>query len=373
MDKESADVRKRNSCFVNISPKISDSREECKSHINIISKKKSPSFSENQYLNTESREYYKKYIFDDKPVKDDSDCNDHSFSKNDAGQGDKNDFITKFDLDEIEILKKMSRELQTDENSSIGLDSNIKLFKTTVNQILENFYINMQEFELYKKKYHEILHKNRGNTVTEMEDLIKDMIQHIRSSDSSVNNSKFTDIKEFNEEFATNNRKVNIDNTKYISNSFNSTIEAFKNENYLTDSTFEQNSSKFNTSDKKEKFLNIFLQSGTRYVEIKMDDRSLFSEINIREHNFDVIKEPLASTENFKKLKEKNIELENYVKEQELYLKDREIPVKSSNAKKNIHLNEDFLDNDKNDCINKFFIFRICNYLCRKLRKNAFV
>nr|XP_026487064.1 uncharacterized protein LOC113394080 [Vanessa tameamea] len=359
MDKESADVRRLNSCFVKISPTITHLQEECKS----------------QRSNIESRKYYKKYNVNDNPVKDDSNINDRSFSKDNAGQGDKRDSITNFDLDEIElkILKKMSQELQTEDNSISSLDSNIKLFKTTVNQILENFYINMQEFELYKEKFHEILQKSKGDTVTEMEDLIKDMIQHIGSSDSSVNNSKFNEIKECHKDIPTHsNCKVNIDvNKNNVSTSLNSTTEAFKNENYLTDSTFEQNSSKFNTNVNKEKFLNIFLLSGNRCVEIKMNDRSIFSEINIRDQDFDSIKEPLASAENLKKLKEKKHELDKYFKEQELHLKDREIPVKSSNAKKNIHLDEDFLDNNKDEC-NKFFIFRICNYLCRKFRKNAF-
>ncbi|XP_046961754.1 uncharacterized protein LOC124531283 [Vanessa cardui] len=359
MDQESANVRRLNSCIVKISPTITNLREEYKS----------------QHSNIETRQYYKKYNAGDDSVKDEGNYNNRSISKDNAGQGDKRDSITNFDLDEIEmkILNKMSQELQTDDNSVSSLDSNIKLFKTTVNQILENFYINVKEFELYKKKFHEILEKNKGDIVTEMEDLIKDMIQHVGSSESSVNNSKLNETKECNKDIPTHsNCKVNIDvNKNNVSKSLNSTTEAFKNESYLTDSTFEQNSSKLNTSENKEKFLNISLLSGTRCVEIKMNDRSIFSEINIRDQDLDCIKEPLASAENLKKLKDKKHELDKYFKEQELHLKDREIPVKSSNAKKNIHLDEDFLDNDKDEC-NKFFIFRICNYLCRKLRKNAF-
>lgn len=330
--------------------------QECKSDINILSDKISSSLNKN--------------VHDEIPVNDGS--INHSVHNNihDSGRGDIKKSNTENPFDEIEmtILKKMSQELQTDNNSSSSLDSNIKLFKTTVNQILENFYSNMQDFEVYKKKFNEILEKNKGDSVVEMEDFIKEMIHHIGSSESSVSGCKLTEAKDVDENSFI--CKVDLNKEKLL-NSLNSTVEAYRNENYLTDSTFGQNSSKFSSGDKKEHFLNIFLMNGTRYVEIKMNDRSIFSEINIRDQCLEGIKEPLASTENLKKLKAKKLELENYAREQERPIKYREIPVKNSNGKNNIHLGENCLEGDK-DGYHKFFIFRICNYICRKIRKNAF-
>ncbi|CAH2102083.1 unnamed protein product [Euphydryas editha] len=363
------DVRKSYSSYMNKYNKIPQS-QECKSDINMHSDKTSSSFNEEVHCEIQKN---KNYTHDEIPVRDGSSFNNHCYiESNDSGRGDAKASNKNISFDEIEMkmLKKMSQELQTDDNSISSLDSNIKLFKTTVNQILENFYSNMQDFEVYKKKFNEILEKNKGDSVVEMEDFIKEMIQHIGSSESSVSGSKLTAAKDLDQNSIICKTNVNL-NEQRISNSLNSTIEAFKNENYLTDSTFGQNSSKFNTGDKKEQFLNIFLMSGTRYVEIKMNDRSLFSEINIRDQCFEGLKEPLASAENIKRLEAKKLELENYAKERESPIKDREIPVRNSNAKKNIHVDENFLDNDKDDC-HKFFIFRICNYICRKIRKNAF-
>ncbi|XP_045446412.1 uncharacterized protein LOC123654554 [Melitaea cinxia] len=313
-----------------------------------------------------------KNVHDEIPVKDGSTNHLVHNKIHDSGRGDIKKSNTENPFDEIEmtILMKISQELQTDNNSSSSLDSNIKLFKTTVNQILDNFYSNMQDFEVYRKKFNEILEKNKGDSVVEMEDFIKEMIQHIGSSESSVSGSKFTEGKDVDENSFICQTNADL-NKERLPNSLNSTIEAFRNENYLTDSTFGQNSSKFSTGDKKEHFLNIFLENGTRYVEIKMNDRSIFSEINIRGQCLERIKEPLASAENLKKLEAKKLELENHAKEQERSIKYREIPVKNSNGKNNIHLDENFRKGDKDGC-QKFFIFRFCNYICRKIRKNAF-
>ncbi|CAH0727639.1 unnamed protein product, partial [Brenthis ino] len=279
---------------------------------------------------------------------------DHFYNDN-KDSGDNKRSITNSEIDKLEmkILSKISQELQTDDSSVGSLDSNIKIFKTTVQQIFENFYNNMQDFEIYKQKFNDILEKNKGDSVGEMENFIRDMIKHIGSSDSSVlNNSKF---ERSNQEESPNEPIPNI------------TVETFKNDNYLTDSTFT-GSSKCNSETKKDETVNIYLLSGTPYLNIKMNDRSLFSEINIGHQYVDGIKE-LASAENMRKVAAKKVELENYVKQKKYHLNDRDIPLKNSCAKKNI-LDEEF--NEEKDEGSKFFIFKICNYICRKIRKNAF-
>lgn len=340
-------IKKRHSFYTAHSPELSCSREQetCKSEI-LISTNNSSKMSKDDNLighKEDFDQYYKKYDYDTVPVRDD---NTYTNSQN---SGDDRYSITNSEIDrlEIRILRKISQELQTDDSSLGTLDSNIKIFKTTVQQIFGNFYENMHDYELYKQKFNEILEKNRGDSVVEMENFIKDLINHIGSSESSTSD---------------------IENRARHGDIPTTTLETFKNDNYLTDSTFDEESSKCNTETKKEDTVNIFLVGGTPYLEIKMTDRSLFSEINIRHKHLESIKE-LASAENIKKVAAKNLELQRYDQREQLVLKDRDIPVKSSCAKKNMLDEEN--DAEKDDG-SKFFIFKICNYICRKIRRNAF-
>lgn len=340
-------IKKRHSFYTAQSPELSCSREQetCKSEI-LISTNNSSKMSKDDNLighKEDFDQYYKKYDYDTVPVRDD---NTYTNSRN---SGDDRYSITNSEIDrlEIRILRKISQELQTDDSSLGTLDSNIKIFKTTVQQIFGNFYENMYDYELYKQKFNEILEKNRGDSVVDMENFIKDLINHIGSSESSTSD---------------------IENRARHGDIPTTTLETFKNDNYLTDSTFDEESSKCNTETKKEDTVNIFLVGGTPYLEIKMTDRSLFSEINIRHKHLESIKE-LASAENIKKVAAKNLELQRYDQREQLVLKDRDIPVKSSCAKKNMLDEEN--DAEKDDG-SKFFIFKICNYICRKIRRNAF-
>lgn len=344
-DDQKLTIKKRHSFYTAHTPETSCSREFCKSEMHISTNNSPKMAVDNNRTKCKENfdQYYKKYEHDTMPVRDDT---SYTISQN---SGDNKNSITNSEIDRIEmrILRKMSQELQTDDSSVDTLDSNIKIFKTTVQQIFRNFYESTQDYELYKQKFNEILEKNRGDSVIEMESFIKELINHIGSSESSG-----SDIDK---------RIKHIDIT-------NTTLETFKNDNYLTDSTFDNESSKCNTDAKKEDTVNIYLVGGTPYLEIKMTDRSLFSEINIRHKHLESIKE-LASAENIKKVAAKNLELQKYAQQEHISLKDRNIPVKSSCARKNM-LDEES-DSDKDDG-NKFFIFKICNYICRKIRKNAF-
>ncbi|CAH0592781.1 unnamed protein product [Chrysodeixis includens] len=318
-------------------------------------------------------EYYKKYEHDEVPVKD-------SNYKDLTSIGDKGS-LTNSQLDKLEmkIFQNMSQELQTEENSHSSLDSNIKFFRTTVQEIFDNFYASMREFELYKKRFHEILAKNKEDAVADMEDFIKDMIQHIMSSETSLSESKKSnDNASLSQK--QQDKETNISNkddesslaTKTGSgiDNMNPVVEAYKNDNYLTDSTVEDNASKSKGPSTKDEIFNIILLNGDPCVQIKMTDRCLLSAINIKESAAnDSFGKHVASADNIKRLKAKKKEIEEYVQQQQVVsLPDRDIPVKVSYAKKNIHLDEDFNSDRETE---KSFIAKICNFLCKKFRKTS--
>ncbi|XP_063824657.1 uncharacterized protein LOC135074320 [Ostrinia nubilalis] len=323
------------------------------------------------FKNVDSAEYYKRYEHDEIPVKDDS--NKVIISSRDSDQPS----LTNSDLEKLEnkIYKNISQELQTDDSSISSLESNIKFFKTTVQEIFDNFYTSMQDFELYKKRFEEILAKNREDSIADMEDFIKDMIHHIMSSDSCLSSEsrkwvEMTNLEIQDKVDSCHSSAASEKQTAKLLESLHSVVEAYKNENYLTDSTFDDNPSKQTNSTKKEEIFNIYLLSGAPYVQIKMNERHLLSEINIKDVGRQETEYHVASAENLKKLAAKKLELEKYVRQQqESQAPDREIPVKISFAKKNIHLNEDFAnDRDKDD--NKSLMSKICSYICKKFRKN---
>ncbi|XP_075977207.1 uncharacterized protein LOC142977285 [Anticarsia gemmatalis] len=347
-----------------------------------------------QHLNKSLGEYYKKYEHDEVPVKE-STLNAFATIQ-DRGS------LTNSELDKLEmkIFRNISQELQTEHSSLSSLESNIKFFKTTVQEIFDNFYASMRDFELYKKRFHEILSKNQEDAVADMEDFIKDMIQHIMSSESSISHdskrsydSKSSDTYKNGSDVTSYDIKDNdtyVKKTSYLCNHDNPitplsantisdagsrqpVVEAYKNVDYCTDSTGGESKLRKsnNIGPSKEEIFNIYLLSGNPYVQIKMNDRNLLSEINIKEPCKTIGDgKYVASAENMRRVAAKKMELEKYV-EQERENDDgpdREIPVKVSYAKKNIYLNEDFTQ--EHEC-EKSFISKICNYLCKKFRKAA--
>lgn len=324
--------------------------------------------------------YYKRYEHDEIPVKENSDITQVIRRDVETRNSDLVS-LTNSDLEKLEkkIYKNISQELQTDDSSVSGLESNIKFFKTTVLEIFDNFYNSMKDFEIYKQRFEDILAKSRIDAVADMEDFIKDMINHIMSSDSNIthDNKKWversvTEIKEGDLKTHSNTTSVTEKQTAKLLESLHSVVEAYKNDNYLTDSTGEDTPSKLNTSTKTEEIFNIYLLSGTPCVQIKMNDRILMSEINIKDSIRNKGDNHGASADDLKKLADKKLELEEYVKQQPEapQVPDREIPVKVSFAKKNIYLNEDFTYYDREKDVNKSFMSKICSYICKKLRKN---
>ncbi|XP_072939051.1 uncharacterized protein [Epargyreus clarus] len=383
LDSQETKIKTRHSFYNTGSPNASvpSKSETSRSEVNVLRTKDFPSIIDSGCVNRKglladekhSEEYYKKYEHDEIPVKDDSSLSVEI--NNDNGPDNDRKELTNSDLDklEIRIYKNISKELQTDQSSTDSLEYNIKLFKTTVQEIFDNFKTNMRDFEGYKKKFQEILDKSQENTVDEMENFIKEMIQYIISSESCTSNaSNETNLLTFSEIATEANNEMDSTifslGTDQLSTP-KSTVEAFKNENYLTDSTIDDESSKVNRSENNEKIYNIYLLSGNPCVEIKMDGRNLLSEINIRNPCVEGADE-IASADNIKSVAAKKLQVEKYMKHQVVcQSNDKIIPVKISYAKKDIHSEEVSENVDDN---NKSFIFKICNYLCRKIRKNAF-
>ncbi|XP_053610044.1 uncharacterized protein LOC128675017 [Plodia interpunctella] len=329
------------------------------------------------------KEYYKRYEHDELPVKD----NNVSKGKSSILKitDNTNKSITNSDLDRLEqkLYKNLSQDLQIEHASATSLESNIKFFKSTIQEIFNTFQSNLRDYDVYKQKLNEILSRTQEESISDMENFIKDMIQNIISCESSfqslVTNDNMVQVDNQVEvqdcETSTMqddaSKTDTLDSLKTFDTSYDESVqlivEAYKNDNYLTDSTFNENNSKKNhTIDNR---VNVYLLSTTPCI-IKMNDRSLLSEINIKK-NSEGASSYVASTENIKKLAAKKIEIEQY-ELQPQNISDREIPVKVSFAKKNLCGSDDRVEQDKEveDC-SKSFISKICNFLCKKLRRNS--
>ncbi|VVD05768.1 unnamed protein product [Leptidea sinapis] len=295
-------------------------------------------------------EYYKKYDHEEIPVKDDT-SNDNSY-REDRMFGDYLDSVTNFEHKnfEIDALRKLSVKLQSSDTAVTNLDSHIQLFKSTVTEIFDNFYTCMKDYEDYKRKYNEILSKTKNESMTEMKQFIEDMIENLSSSELLVKNSSKTSVK--------NECEVDTNDV---------TVEAYKNDNYLTDSTFDNGSHSI-SNVKNEDTRNMYHLGHKPCVSLKMSDRILLSEINIREPSrYTIMAHKMSSANDFKKMAQKVQEI--YTDEQQnLNAQDRNIPIKISHAKKDIPLDEDFVDNETDE--HKSFFFKICNYLRKKFCKN---
>ncbi|XP_063616282.1 uncharacterized protein LOC134789633 [Cydia splendana] len=305
-----------------------------------------------------SEEYYKMYDYDMVPVKD------TLTSKTSTDTRVERISLTESYLNNIE--RNISEELQTD-SSTNTLDSSIKFFKVTVEEIFSKFYDNMHDFELYKKKFHDILSKEQGECVEEMEDFIKDIIRHIMSSESNDLNAEFQ------------SKDSVFENSDSISKleDMQSVMEAFKNENYnsmesASDEKGSENKQEFKHKVNTAETLNIYLMSKNPYLKIKMNNNnSHLSEIQIMErcssYNQGASK-VVASADDIKMLSAKKMELamlETLNDGPEFA--DREIPVKISFAKKNIH--SDDQSHQESSRSEKSFLGCLCSYLCKKLRK----
>lgn len=371
----------------------------------IVPPKEMEKLSGSKFSNTRDGcgEYYKRYEHDEIPVKDYGTVNkskeigtgdnkkisltnseldqletkilktmpDYSSvsRSNDVGTGDnRKNSLTNSELDQLEtkILKNMSEELQTNGKSMTSLESNIQFFKVTVQQIFDNFYTTMQDFDHYKKKFHDILEKNRAESLPEMEEFIKDMIHHIMSSESVSNRSTASTTLDVKEQ--TTNLSIN-EIGKSTSDEGSDVLEAFKNDDFLTDST---DSTRIKRCTKKGDMFNIYLLTGTPCMEFKMNERNLLSEINIREPNSIEVSK-IASADDLRNADVRKKQMEKYENQQHESncTPDREIPVRISSAKKNIYLDEDFVQERAEKPENRSFMSKLCNFLCKKLRKNS--
>ncbi|XP_013177010.1 PREDICTED: uncharacterized protein LOC106124662 isoform X2 [Papilio xuthus] len=321
-----------------------------------------------------SKQYYKMYEHDEIPVQDNTGFSILSKS-GETGKGDRKlKSGTTLDLEQIEmnLNNTLSYNLHADSSFAPSLESNIKLFKTTVQEIFDKFYHCMSDIEQYKLRFNKILTKIKDDPITDMENFIKDMLQDIISSDSSVS---FPDSKipralcskdatvevncEANENYKPSRSNLYPEGLK-------TTIEAYRNDNYKSDSNTDDVSSSHKS---KKGVFYINLLNSHRCVQIKLNNRDMVSEINIRDHMVkdDKIDEAV-SADNIKKLKAKEMEAMSLRDRNVDQGDEKDIPVRIANPKKNIHLDQDFT-NDVDDESKRSIIYKICNYFCKKLRR----
>ncbi|CAH2050896.1 unnamed protein product, partial [Iphiclides podalirius] len=311
-----------------------------------------------------SKELYKKYGLDERPVKERSDF-ENSIECEETGRGDLEPSVESshtFDLDkfEVKIYNNISQELQTDSSYVPSLESNIKLFKTAVQEIFDNFYTSMKDFEQYKRRFEEILSKGK-DSVEDMEVFIIDVIQHIRSESSNV--AVKSDCS------ASIQSSLPFEGPHQSPEGSKPTVEACRNVNDNSVTVTVPRSSSDLPSGKR--VFNIYNFSCNRCVQIRLSNRDMMSEINIRDESVreDVLQ--AASAENVSRLKAKRLELARLRRQcanENENATEKDIPVKISNPKKNIHLDEDFAHEEVED-LDRSIIHKICRYLCRKLRR----
>lgn len=306
--------------------------------------------------NMKSPEHYKRHNHNEIPVKE-------SNLSTDSGNEEGQEYTEVVSLTNATLLKSNSQNLDID-NSYSSLESNIKFFRTTVQQIFDKFYSTMKDFELYKQKFQSILQKNKAESIAEMEDFLKDMMQHIMSSDTICDSPRSTSIAMKLKDEQTGDSLSEVPTlSEATTETVGSIIEAYKNENYLTDSIADEKSIPTKST---QDALNVYLLGHIPFLENKVNERNQ-SEIHIKDSTNEV-KNQAASADDLKKLAAKRKELDKYVKQiQDNEETDREIPVKISSPKKNIYLDEDFtVDREKTD---KSFLVKICNYICKRFRK----
>lgn len=283
--------------------------------------------------------------------------------------------LTNSDLDVLEkrIYKNVSQELQTDDGSLGSLELNITFIKKTVEKIFDNFYTSMRDFEHYKRRFQEILNKSKEGSIDDMEGFIKDMFDQIMSSEKSLTRIS-RHSAEIVSELEDKSRVSSCGDSAVEHDSSNEFLEAFKNENYLSDSTNESSSKSKKLSDLEEKF-KIFFLTRSPCIEINLVGRNVLSEFNVREPNQQKPTLSIASADNLRKVAAKRLELEKHMRHEHdsgavRNMSERDIPVKVSFPKKNIYLNEDFSHLADNEA-SKSFLSKFCSLLCRKFRRTS--
>lgn len=307
-------------------------------------------------------EYYKKYEHDEVPVKDSSSDNSSYLTPKNKGS------LTNSELEKLEkrIFENVSDDLHTEDCCLSSLESNIKFFKSTVENIFNNFYTSMRDFEHYKNRFNEILVRSKDGSLDGMEDFITDMFDHIICSE----NLPACDVKQRSKDTPAFELEVKASSssrdTYTVESNISTPFEAYKNDNYLIDSIDDSSAKEksYNVQETKS----VFLFRENPCVQIN-NDKNLISEKH--REPIKTITCCIASADNMQKIAEKKLELERYVRWQDHNIPERDIPVRVSYAKKNIYLNEDFgcTDNGNNS---KSLISKFCSSLCKKIRKIYF-
>ncbi|KAG7310345.1 hypothetical protein JYU34_003118 [Plutella xylostella] len=298
--------------------------------------------SDSEKLSGKCEKYYKKYELDEFPVKDVS-VNSSKAAVSCLGHGDAKTLLNaQSDLDGAEksIHKNVSQQLQTEDGSLCSLESNIKFFKTTVQEILDNFFTSVQDFEVYKKRFHEILEKSHEDSVMEMEEFIKDMIHHVMTSEPSVSGKK--SLEHTATDALSNNDNYNLDSSNVGSN-----VSPCEDRDKATlQLLFDDNSS----------------SRSNRY-------RNLFSEVHLQ-YALECRDKKVVSLDNFNRINPKKLQLDRcMLDDKQTKMSEKDIPVKVSSAKRDMHKAEEEMATEDLSACTKSFMSRLCAYFCKKLRR----
>lgn len=273
---------------------------------------------------------------------------------------------------ELLVMLKKKYKNRLDSNSDPTLESNLILLRATIEDIIDKCNNNLRDIERQKKRYNEII-GNRSDSVDEMEEFKKDMLKYIISTESI--NKHFRNETSFlypiNESMIMDKcrleRRMRVAAYEMAHTSRTTfTIDEVPEE---SDSFYEKGNS--NTVTNSGASCNIYLLPKMHYEQSTLGDKKLSSEIHVtyKRHGGKKLKKESASAENFMKIAEKRRQVEKYVS-QELRPKDvnREIPIKVSYAKNNIHRKES-IENDKSEGSTSI-MYKICSYLCRRVRRS---
>ncbi|GBP51757.1 hypothetical protein EVAR_97034_1 [Eumeta japonica] len=299
----------------------------------------------------------------------DCDCGDEFLNiQNDADHGDdghntkvnnmdakvKTDGFNKINL---QIALKNNRSQLKLEESTVSLDSDVKAFKDSVQELLENFFRSVKDFECYKQKYNEIIQKHQENSLTEMEQFVKELLYHVMlGAELTEQSGKEIFLSSGSDQLRPSNESINVEN--YLLDNI-SVQHDINNSSVLYEkiSSIWRKSSLFTTDDFSN--LNLCCQSKVREMNV------LSATDVVTSKGLDAVKRKRAtSLDNMKRVA--SVTSQDTV---EIDSADIPIPIKISHAKKDIRIDNecDCRESSENT---KSFLAKVCGYICRIFRKD---
>ncbi|XP_041974773.1 uncharacterized protein LOC121730052 [Aricia agestis] len=212
--------------------------------------------------------------------------------------------------------------------------------KTQIQSIFDDYNKNMGDFELFKSNFHLTMEEYKQcDSFTQVESSIEETMEHDSTeSDGEIENSFSTGL--FNE----SNEVKNIETTFY----------SFINNNFVNLTSDEASFDSKNNSEKTFVLHNSDVVDPC--IERELSKRGTMSENNICKKIVDKSPASEKTTEPQDSEQEENSDEEKY------------IPIKNSLAKEDLKKKEEDKDYYKDQ--DTLFIFKICSYICKKIRRN---